>query len=140
MDKIKQIHSKAIKARHYYIDKRRSGILEKISVLGIIKYSQSVKENVLNSGALPFVCSAGRNIIVIEPDGEVKLCELLPSVGNLKDYNYDIEQLLNNEKALKLFETIKNCKCTHVCFINMSIANDRKTLLKIPFYYLKWKK
>ncbi|HDH00511.1 MAG TPA: hypothetical protein ENG80_01720, partial [Nitrospirae bacterium] len=126
--------------RHYYIDKRRSGILEKISVLGIIKYSQSVKENVLNSGALPFVCSAGRNIIVIEPDGEVKLCELLPSVGNLKDYNYDIEQLLNNEKALKLFETIKNCKCTHVCFINMSIANDRKTLLKIPFYYLKWKK
>lgn len=140
LDKIKEIHSKAIKARNYYIDKGKSGLIEKISVLGITKYSQTIKENVLDSGNLPFVCSAGRNIIVIEPNGDVKLCELLPSVGNLKDHNYDIEQLLRSERAGKLFETIQECKCTHVCFINMSIANDKKTLLKVPFYYLKWKK
>ena len=140
LDKIKNIHLKAIKARNYYIDRRKSGLLEKISVLGITKYSQSIKENVLDSGKLPFVCSAGRNIIVIEPNGDVKLCELLPSVGNLKDHNYDIEQLLRSEDAVRLFKTIKDCKCTHVCFINMSMANDKKTLLKVPFYYLKWKK
>lgn len=140
VDKIKEVHSKAIKARNYYIYKEKSGLIEKISVLGITKYSQTIKENVLDSGNLPFVCSAGRNIIVIEPNGDVKLCELLPSVGNLKDHNYDIEQLLRSERAGKLFETINECKCTHACFINMSIANDKKTPFKVPFYYLKWKK
>lgn len=139
LEEIKKIHAKALRARNYYIDKGKSGFIEKISVLGITKYAQSIKEKVLDSGSLPFVCSAGKNIIVLEPNGEVKLCELLPSVGNLKEYNYDIEQLLKSEKAGRLFETIKECKCTHVCFINMSIANDKKTLLKVPFYYLKWK-
>lgn len=140
LDEIKKIHQKAIDARNYYIEKRKLGLLEKISVLGITKYTQALKEKVLLSGNFPFICSAGRNIIVIEPNGDVKLCELLPSVGNLKQHNYGIEELLKKERTRQLFETIKTCKCTHVCFINMSIANDNKSLLKIPYYFLKWKK
>lgn len=140
LKEVKEIHAKAIRARNFYIERRKSGLLEKISVLGITKYTQSLKENVLNSGKFPFECSAGKNIIVIEPDGNVKLCELLPPVGNLKDYEYDIEQLLKSHSARQLSETVKDCKCTHVCFINMSIANDNKTLYKIPYYYLQWKK
>ena len=140
LDEIHKIHLKAIEARNFYIDKGNSGLIEKISVLGITKYSQSIKEHVLDSGDLPFVCSAGKNIIVIEPSGDVKLCELLPSVGNLKEHNYDIEELLKNDRTRQLSEAIKTCKCTHVCFINMSIANDSKSLLKIPYYFLKWKK
>ena len=140
LEEIKKVHLKALKARNFYIDKSKSGLIEKISVLGITKYSQTIKENVLDSKSLPFVCSAGKNIIVLEPDGDVKLCELLPSVGNLKEHNYDIEQLLNNVTSRQLFKKTKNCRCTHVCFINMSIANDRKTLFQIPYYFLKWKK
>lgn len=137
---IKKIHAKVIRARNFYIDRRGLGLLEKISVLGITKYTQVLKEKVLDFGNFPFVCSAGKNIIVLEPNGEVKLCELLPSVGNLKEHNYDIEQLLKNERTRQLSETVKNCKCTHICFINMSIANDKKTLFKIPYYFLRWKK
>lgn len=140
LEEIKKIHSKALRARNFYIDKGKSGLIEKISVLGITKYSQTIKENVLDSGGLPFVCSAGKNIIVLDPNGDVKLCELLPSVGNLKEHNYDIEQLLNSKTARQMSETVKKCKCTHICFINMSIANDKKTLFKIPYYFLKWKK
>ena len=139
LEEIKKIHSKAIRARRFYIDKRKSGFLEKLSVLGITKYTQSIKEKVLDSENFPFACTAGKNIIVIEPNGEIKLCELLPSVGNLKEHNYDIERLLKNEKTRQLFETVRSCKCTHVCFINMSIANDIKTFFKIPYYFLKWK-
>jgi MoaA/NifB/PqqE/SkfB family radical SAM enzyme len=140
LNEIKKIHLKALKARNFYIDKRKSGFIEKLSVLGITKYSQTIKENVLDSRDLPFVCSAGKNIIVLEPNGDVKLCELLPSVGNLKEHSYDIEQLLSNNSTRQMSETVKTCKCTHVCFINMSIANDRKTLLKVPYYFFKWKK
>lgn len=140
LDEINKIHLKAIEARNYYIEKEKSGVLEKISVLGITKYAQAVKEKVLLSGNLPFICSAGKNIIVIGPNGDIKLCELLPSVGNLKQHHYDIEELLRNDRTRQLSEKIKTCKCTHVCFINMSIANDSKSLLKIPYYFLKWKK
>jgi MoaA/NifB/PqqE/SkfB family radical SAM enzyme len=140
LDVIKSLHSKFIRARNYYINRRKSGLLEKVSVLGITKYTQEMKENVLDAKGFPFQCSAGKNIIVLEPNGDVKLCELLPSVGNLKEHDYDIEQLLKNEKARDLSASLKKCNCTHVCFINMSIANDRKTLIKIPYYFLKWKK
>lgn len=140
LEEIRKVHSKALRARNYYIKKKKSGFLEKISVLGITKYTQTLKENVLDSGKLPFICSAGKNIVVIEPNGEVKLCELLPSVGNLKEHSYDIEQLLKSNASRQLYKKIENCKCTHVCFINMSIANDKKTLFKVPYYFLKWKK
>jgi MoaA/NifB/PqqE/SkfB family radical SAM enzyme len=139
LEEIKKIHAKALRTRNYYIEKGKSGILEKISVLGITKYTQTIKETVLDSGGFPFACSAGGNIIVLEPNGDVKLCELLPSVGNLKDHNYDIEKVLKSEKAIRMYESVKKCKCTHVCFINMSIAHDRKTLMKVPYYFLKWK-
>lgn len=139
LDEIRKTHAKAIRARNFYIDRQRLGFLEKVSVLGITKYTQSLKERVLDSRDFPFVCSAGKNIIVLEPNGEVKLCELLPSVGNLKEYNYDIEDLLKNEITKQQMSMIaKKCKCTHVCFINMSIANDSKTIFKIPYYFLKW--
>ena len=139
LNEIKKIHAKVIRARNFYIDRRGLGLLEKISVLGITKYTQVLKENVLDSIGFPFICSAGKNIIVLEPNGEVKLCELLPSVGNLKNHDYHIDDLLKNRKVQEMFETIKDCKCTHICFINMSIANDKKTLFKIPYYFLKWK-
>jgi len=140
LNEIKKLHLKALRARNYYIDKKKSGLLEKISVLGITKYAQTIKETVLDSGRFPFSCSAGKNIIVLEPNGEIKLCELLPSVGNIKEHDYDIEKVLNSNAAIKLMETVKKCKCTHVCFINMSIANNKKTIFKVPYYFLKWKK
>jgi MoaA/NifB/PqqE/SkfB family radical SAM enzyme len=139
LEEIRKVHAKALKTRDYYIDRSRSGFLEKMSVLGIINYTQSLKEKALGSGHFPFVCSAGKNIIVIEPNGDVKLCELLPPVGNLKDYEYNIEQLLRNDTSMQMWKKIKTCTCTHVCFINMSIAHDKKTLLKVPYYFLKWK-
>jgi MoaA/NifB/PqqE/SkfB family radical SAM enzyme len=39
-------------------------------------------------------CSAGKNVIVIEPDGGVKLCEKRDVVGALRDHAYDIKKVL----------------------------------------------
>lgn len=145
LKEIKKIHSKVIKLRNFYINKNDKNLgffeklMEKISILGVTKYTQVLKEKVLGGKDFPFICSAGKNVIVIEPEGNVKLCELFPSVGNLRGYDYDIEKLLKNEKAKKMFNIVKKCKCTHICFLNMSIANDKKTLVKIPYYFLKWK-
>jgi len=145
LEEIKKIHRKIIRLRRDYINRNKKDnyitkLLEKISVLGILKYTQHIKENVLNSKKLPFICSAGKNIFVLEPSGEARLCELLPPLGNLRDYNYDVIEILKTKKAREMFEKVKNCSCTHVCFLNMSIANNKKSLIKIPYYFLKWKK
>jgi MoaA/NifB/PqqE/SkfB family radical SAM enzyme len=145
IEEIKKIHAKAINAREYYINKNKSGnfltnLFEKIYVLGIMKYSQTIKEKVLQKQDLPFICSAGKNIIVLEPEGDIRLCEQLPRIGNLRDYNYNIIDLLKSASAKKMIKTIKKCKCTHACFLNMSIARDKKSLIKVPYYFIKWKK
>ncbi|MDP3026135.1 MAG: radical SAM protein [Nanoarchaeota archaeon] len=143
LSEIKKIHSKVIRLREYYINKNNRNsnflnrLIEKVSVLGVMKYTQKLKEEVLIGKKLPFICSAGQNIIVLEPAGEVKLCELYSSVGNLRDYNYNMNELLTNEKSKKMFEIAKKCKCTHICFLNMSIANDKKSLIKVPYYFFK---
>lgn len=139
LDEIKNIHLRAINVRSYYINKNPR-ILEKIAVLGIVKYTQFLKEKFIETKNSQIKCSAGKNIIVLESNGDVKLCELHPAIGNLREYNYDIEKLLKNERASKLFKLIERCGCTHVCFINMSIANDKKSLFKILYYFLKWQK
>lgn len=142
LEEIRKIHRKVIALRKYYIDKnRKSGFIEKVfekfSVLGVLKYTDRIKEDVLDEKNLPFECSAGKNIVVLEPEGDIRLCELLPKVGNLREYDYDIERLLKNESAQKMMEFIKKCKCTHVCFINMSIAYDKKSLIKVPYYFFR---
>jgi len=139
LNEIKNIHLKAINARNYYI-KKNSGWLEKIIVLGVVKYTQSLKEKFIKTGVPQIKCSAGKNIVVLEPNGDVRLCELHPKIGNLRERNYNIEELLKNEKAGRMFKAVEKCGCTHVCFINMSIANDKKSLFKIPYYFLRWKK
>jgi len=139
LEEIKKIHLKAIKARNYYI-KKNSGLLEKIIVLGVVKYTQYLKEKFLDTKKPWIKCSAGKNIVVLEPNGDVRLCELHPAIGNLREYNYNIEKILKNKKANEQFNIIKKCGCTHVCFINMSIANSKKSLFKIPYYFLQWRK
>jgi len=143
LSEIRKIHQKVIRLRNYYIEKNNKSstfakLLERISVLGITKYTQILKERVLDNKNFPFTCSAGKNIVVLEPNGEVRLCELHQAIGNLKDYKYDLEKLLKNERARQLFNLIKKCRCTHICFLNMSIAYDNKSLIKIPYYFSKW--
>lgn len=73
-------------------------------------------------------CNAGRKLIVVGERGDVMPCELIdsftnPYFGNLFDYNFDLDQILNSEKAdrLKTFIKDKKCYCTFECAIFSSI-------------------
>ncbi|MDD5417754.1 MAG: radical SAM protein [Candidatus Nanoarchaeia archaeon] len=70
-----------------------------------------------NKKALP--CLAGKLSTVLYPNGDVSVCELLPPIGNVRDYEYDIPKMLKNAKIPK------NCWCTHTCF---QIANVKYSL------------
>ncbi|MFH1837914.1 MAG: radical SAM protein [Candidatus Kuenenbacteria bacterium] len=144
IEEIKNIHKFILKNRHYYlIRKKTSNVLKrfinKIIVLGHLKYTQNLKERVLSGQKWPFKCTAGCSISVIYPNGNVGLCELLKPLKNIKQYNYNLPQLLLSITAKEKIESIKKnkCSCTHICFLNASLALDWKTPFKIFYFYLK---
>lgn len=78
-------------------------------------------------------CGAGKKIIVINENGEVFPCEpLWQSLGNIKDYDYDLSKIISNNKAIAFrHRFIKgNCTCNWGCAISNS-------LLYNPVYYIK---
>ncbi len=144
LEEIKKIHNFILENRRWYLEHRFGqnrffGLINKIVVLGQLGYAQYLKEQFLSGGKWPFRCAAGVNIAVVYPNGEVGLCELMEPVDNLRHYGYNLKNLLSNQLAKKQIDFIKknNCSCTHICFINSSIARDWKTALKLPYFYLK---
>ena len=144
---IKKIHDFILANRQWYLAHRagRSGIfnfLNQAAVIGHLGYTQSLKEKTLAGKKWPMPCAAGRSIAVVYPDGAVGLCELAPSVGNLKDYEYSLTKVLESQAAKKQLAQIKEkrCDCTHICFINSSLAADPKTIFQIPYFYLKYRR
>ena len=60
-------------------------------------------------------CEAGRLLGVVEANGDVKHCELLPSIGNIREHSF--QEIWQSEKAKEERAKIvaKECKCTHEC-------------------------
>ena len=54
---------------------------------------------------------AGKRLLVISERGEVRPCEILnDSLGNLRDYNYDMQQLMKSQKVKEMQKWIKCTK------------------------------
>jgi MoaA/NifB/PqqE/SkfB family radical SAM enzyme len=75
-------------------------------------------------------CEAGRVLGVIEDNGNVKPCELLPPVGNLRDGSFD--EIWNSPAAREARRRIANkeCRCTHEC-------NTFPSLMANPLHAVK---
>ena len=74
----------------------------------------------VGGGGLPHQCQAGNYIGVIEPDGGVRLCELTPVIGQLREADFDFGRVWHSRAAAELRKQLINCACTHACFINAS--------------------
>lgn len=110
--------------------------LERLAILGSLSLAQRTKERSL--AGHPFRCVAGRQVGVLDADGGLQACELLPPVGNVRDFDCDLQaawQALAPVTSVR--EMPARCRgCTHVCFINASLASDPLSLLRIPVEYL----
>lgn len=67
-------------------------------------------------------CEAGRILGVVEDNGDVRHCELLPPIGNLRDDSFN--DIWNSPKAKEARERIvkKECRCTHECNVFESLV------------------
>jgi MoaA/NifB/PqqE/SkfB family radical SAM enzyme len=82
-------------------------------------------------------CTAGETTLVIDYDGRFRSCELRDPIGSVKDYNCNVQDIMNSPAMKKEVETIgcgykANCWCTHGCWIMSSLNfNPAKMVSKI---------
>jgi len=93
------------------------------AAFGRVRYLYGLYARVLAGGALPFPCPAGSEIAVLEPDGGVRLCELTPVVGNVRDCGLDLTAVLAGEEARQGRRAVRSCACTHACFLERGIRS-----------------
>jgi len=78
-------------------------------------------------GEYQIPCVAGRRLVVISEDGEVRPCEILDAAfGNLREFEYDLRAILRTEKARRIQKQIigNKCHCTFECAVNISVFYD----------------
>ncbi len=74
-------------------------------------------------------CYAGKLNLVLTETGDVYPCEILStSFGNVRDYDYNMKEIIRSERASPVLDSIFNnrCYCTHECnFITNILFNPR---------------
>lgn len=85
-------------------------------------------------------CTAGRKLLVVSETGEVYPCEILQkSMGNLKDYGFDVRKLLKDPKNRELLRWIEDsrCRCTFECALAANVLWGNSSLLRLVRSALK---
>ncbi|MBL7056047.1 radical SAM protein [Candidatus Woesearchaeota archaeon] len=75
-------------------------------------------------------CIAGDMIGVLESSGDVRVCELTPVIGNVRESDYDLSKIWFSNTANKMREKLIGCQCTHACFLMPSKDARISTLVK----------
>lgn len=87
-------------------------------------------------------CYAGRLNLVLTETGDVYPCEILTeSLGNIRNYDYDMGQIIQSDKAKKIINSIVNndCYCTHECYFMTNILFNPRLFPALAKEYLQLK-
>jgi MoaA/NifB/PqqE/SkfB family radical SAM enzyme len=127
--------------RHYGEKlRKRKGIVAMAAYRGVLGLYQEIQAaNFERHHRWPMPCTAGRNIAVLDANGDIRACELRERLGSVRDYDCDWRRFWESrERALELKAIERDgCWCTHVCFIHASLkASPKAMLYDVPRAYL----
>jgi len=77
--------------------------------------------------------------IVLTENGDVFPCEVsTEKMGNIRDYDYNIKELLDSKQAREIASKIKKgeCYCSHECYFMTNILFNPKIYPKLLKEYL----
>ena len=100
---------------------------------------EKVLEN-LSTGLRNFECYAIKKMIVLEDTGAVKVCEMMDQyLGNLRDFDYDINKVVTSKLAETEYQKIQNheCNCTWECAIRTGVIYNPREYGSILKHALK---
>jgi MoaA/NifB/PqqE/SkfB family radical SAM enzyme len=134
MEKIQAAHQLALDTNRRLFRKRdEENWARKWSYL---KMTWETQRERLRTGKMGMDCQAGMALTVIEPNGDVRLCELLGTVGNLRDYDMDFARLWLDNEARRLQKWVidTKCSCTHCVNLGHSIDGNSLKAAKRASY------
>jgi MoaA/NifB/PqqE/SkfB family radical SAM enzyme len=72
-------------------------------------------------------CVAGKKLVVISETGIVRPCEILgpdKNLGDLKDFDYNVKELMKSNERKKVYDWIKKskCKCSFECALAANVT------------------
>lgn len=121
--------------------------MTKFFYLGLLRTLYNLRaSNIDKPTSWDMDCTAGETTLVIDYDGRFRSCELRDPIGNVKDYDCDVQKIMKGDAMTKEVDNLgygykANCWCTHGCWIMSSIVfNPRKMIKKVYKGYREVKK
>ncbi len=87
-----------------------------------------IEQEILEKQNQVVECLAGYVDCVIYPSLDVSVCESTKPFANLKNFNFNLSELLNSNLAKERRKLTSKCSCTHPCHLSDSMAYDAKFL------------
>ena len=128
------LSEKLLEYQTYWAKKKFANKVKHFISMNRFKYMYNLYTSILRDRKLPFTCQAGGIIGVLDSNGDVKLCEMTESIGNVRTVDYDFKKIWFSEKAEEVRKKITSCSCTHACFLSASIKMDPFSHLKSSFF------
>jgi Iron-sulfur cluster-binding domain len=85
-------------------------------------------------------CTAGQTSIVIDHNGDVRVCELRKPIGNLRKNGMDFQKFWKSaEREMEVRQVkLDQCFCTHICFMYESMRHSKRVMLwELPIRSVK---
>lgn len=126
------------KISDFYKNKKWAFWKTKLAISHLKLFYKIQKDSYFNKRKWPMQCVSGKNIFVIDYNGDIKICELREKIINLKEIDYN----LSNRDGIfkKSRQEIKktNCYCTHSCFLYQGIHFSPKVIIFcfLPYLFL----
>jgi len=96
--------------------------------------------NYVNKTNWKMPCTAGRTSIVIDYNGDVRVCELRKPIGNLREVDMNFKKFWTSAARKNEVKSVANdkCFCTHICFMYDSMRHSKRVMLwDLPKTYFK---
>ena len=106
----------------------------------VMDYQRDIIRWTLTRDKMYVPCAAGKKMIVVNERADVLPCEILnKKLGSLKDYDYNIPELLKDARSRRLVGWIKKskCHCTFECALATSILFHKASYPKLLWRAIK---
>jgi MoaA/NifB/PqqE/SkfB family radical SAM enzyme len=144
--KLKEIYGKVQPLNFAYISKppQKKSIWDSMRraywKAGYVFSYETQYRNYVSKANWKMPCPAGRTSIVIDYNGDVRVCELRKPIGNLRKYAMDFARFWDSvEREREVRQVaLDKCFCTHICFMYDSMRHSKRVMLwELPTRYLK---
>lgn len=150
---LRELQDKIVPFYAAYADRMAEGVtgfrkrVTRFFYLGLIRAMYNIRaSNIDKPTPWGMDCTAGETTLVVDYDGRFRSCELREPLGNVKEYDCDVQKIMYGEVMKKEVAEVghgytANCWCTHGCWIMSSIVfNPGKMVSKVYKGYRQTKK